>query len=64
MQCGRVIERTLRDAHGILRANLPPRKTFPMIKQSNPSGPLCVCHKSERSWSGATTPLFALCSVP
>ena len=29
MQYGRLIERTLRDAQGILRANLPPAKNLP-----------------------------------
>jgi hypothetical protein len=64
MQYDLVIKRTLRDAQGILRANLPQLEPFPMIKQSNPSAPLCVHHKSDRRWSMVTTPLFASCSVP
>src|SRR5262249_37203160 len=40
MQYDRLIERTLRDAQGVLRANFPQRKTFLRSKQSNPSGPM------------------------
>jgi len=48
----------MRYAQGILRANLPQLETFPMMKQSNPSAPLCVHHKSDRRWSDT-----ALCFV-
>ena len=60
MQYDLVIKRTLREAQGILRANLPPaNKTFAMLKRSNLSGPSYARHKCIRRWSGATTPLFA-----
>ena len=44
-----VIKRTLREAQGILRANLPPaNKTFAMLKRSNLSGPSYARHKCIR----------------
>ena len=42
----------------------PQRATFPMLKQSNLSAPSYARHKANRCWRGATTPLFASCSVP
>ena len=48
MQYDLVIKRTLREAQGMLWANLPQRATFPMLKQSNLSGPSYARHKCIR----------------
>jgi hypothetical protein len=57
MQYDRLIERTLRDAQGVLRANFPPAKNLSDNQAVQSLRALFVRHKSEKCWSGAKTPL-------